>query len=114
MKKILIVDDEDIILEFLSYEFSHHGHLIYRANSGNEAILILKKNEVDVIFSDVRMKNGNGHDLLVYINSIGLNVDFYFMSADVNLDKNDFSKYRIKDFFSKPFDIEELLKKLNE
>jgi DNA-binding NtrC family response regulator len=112
MKKILIVDDEEVIIDFLSYEFNHCGFQVHTANSGNLAISILKNSKVDIVLSDVRMKDGNGYDLLAYVNSNKLKVAFYFMSADLNISKDDFQKHQIEGFFAKPFNIEDMLNTL--
>jgi len=41
--KILLVDDEPDILEFLSYNLKKEGYVVFTANNGKEAIAIAKK-----------------------------------------------------------------------
>ena len=69
-KKVLLVDDETDLREVLCYFITEGGFEVQQAESGNEAIDILKKeNEIDLIVSDVRMPNGSGMDLLKYLDS---------------------------------------------
>ena len=59
-KKILVVDDEEDILEFLSYNISKEGAKVYKANNGLQAIEIAKKKKPDLILLDVMMPEMDG------------------------------------------------------
>ena len=58
--KILIVDDEKDILEFLSYNLQKEGYEIFRANNGNNALKVAKKEIPDLIILDVMMPEMDG------------------------------------------------------
>ena len=58
--KILIVDDEKDILEFLSYNLQKDGYEIFRANNGNSALKVAKKEIPDLIILDVMMPEMDG------------------------------------------------------
>ncbi len=58
--KILVVDDEEDILEFLSYNLEKEGAKVYTANNGLEAIDIAKKKKPDLILLDVMMPEMDG------------------------------------------------------
>jgi len=58
--KILIVDDEKDILEFLSYNLQKEGYEIFRANNGNSALKVAKKEIPDLIILDVMMPEMDG------------------------------------------------------
>lgn len=114
-KKILIVDDEAIILDYLSYEFNYSGFYVYTAGSGNSAIEILKKDpQIDVILSDVRMKDGDGFALNSFIKENNINAQFYFMSADSNLTDEEISTLNLDGFFKKPFDFDYVVQTLSK
>lgn len=53
--KILIVDDELDILEFLKYNFENEGYEVITGNNGQEAIELAKKERPDLIILDVMM-----------------------------------------------------------
>jgi two-component system alkaline phosphatase synthesis response regulator PhoP len=49
-KKILLVDDEQDILEILSYNLEKEGYKVFTANNGNEGIAKAKEIIPDLIF----------------------------------------------------------------
>ena len=53
--KILVVDDENDILEFIQYNLKKEGYDVYLAQNGKEAIEIGKKIKPDLILLDVMM-----------------------------------------------------------
>ncbi len=57
---ILLVDDEQDILEFLSYNLKKEGYRVFTANNGVEAIKIAKKNQPSLIILDVMMPQMDG------------------------------------------------------
>jgi two-component system alkaline phosphatase synthesis response regulator PhoP len=59
-KKILVVDDEADILEFLSYNLVKEGAKVYTANNGLAAIEIAKNKKPDLILLDVMMPEMDG------------------------------------------------------
>lgn len=60
MKKILIVDDEPDILEFLKYNLVKEGFHVVTANNGAEAIQSAKETNPDLIILDVMMPEMDG------------------------------------------------------
>ncbi len=61
MTKILLVDDEPDILEFLKYNLEHQGFDVLLANNGEEAILKLSE-KPDLIILDVLMPKMDGFE----------------------------------------------------
>jgi len=59
-EKILIVDDELDILEFLKYNFEKEGYAIWTANNGLKAISKAKKHNPELIILDVMMPEMDG------------------------------------------------------
>ena len=60
MKKILIVDDEKDILEFLGYNLRKEGYDVSEAKTGDEALHLVKNNTPDLIILDVMMPGIDG------------------------------------------------------
>jgi len=58
--KILLVDDEDDILEFISYNLEKEGYKVYTAKNGTEAIKIAEKELPHLIILDVMMPEMDG------------------------------------------------------
>ncbi|MDP4662037.1 MAG: response regulator transcription factor [Salibacteraceae bacterium] len=59
-KKILVVDDEADILEFLSYNLVKEGAKVYTADNGLAAIEIARSKKPDLILLDVMMPEMDG------------------------------------------------------
>lgn len=59
-EKILLVDDEQDILEFLDYNLAKEGYAVTTAQRGREAIEIAKKIKPDLIVLDVMMPEMDG------------------------------------------------------
>lgn len=66
--KILLVDDEDDILEFLSYNLEAEGYKVIQASNGIEAIEKLVENP-DLVLLDVNMPEMNGFEVCKQLRS---------------------------------------------
>lgn len=66
MKKVLIVDDEEAGRKLIREYLTHHADfvLIGEATNGIEALKMLKKESVDLIFLDIQMPGMTGFDVL--------------------------------------------------
>ena len=58
--KILLVDDEMDILEFLSYNLKGEGYTVFTASNGKEAVAVAKKERPHLIILDVMMPDMDG------------------------------------------------------
>jgi two-component system alkaline phosphatase synthesis response regulator PhoP len=58
--KILLVDDEPDIVEFLSYNLKKEGYTVFVANNGKEAISVARKEQPHLIILDVMMPDMDG------------------------------------------------------
>lgn len=82
-KKILLVDDEKFFLEGLKEGLSD-SHDVFSTDicfSVDEAIKLFKKNEYDLIISDIRMPKKSGLDLFVYLKKQKYQGGFIAMTA---------------------------------
>lgn len=62
--KILVVDDDSLMRDFLSETLNRSGYWIDLASTGEEALEKIKKENYDLILSDIRMPNMGGMELL--------------------------------------------------
>lgn len=58
--RILLVDDEPDILEFLSYNLRKEGYNVFTANNGKEAVTVARKENPQLIILDVMMPDMDG------------------------------------------------------
>ena len=54
-EKILILDDEEDIVEFISYNLVKEGYSVFKAHTGKDALKIADENQPDLIILDVMM-----------------------------------------------------------
>lgn len=58
--RILLVDDEEDILEFVSYNLQREGYKVYTARNGKEAVDMAGKTRPDLVILDVMMPEMDG------------------------------------------------------
>ncbi len=107
---VLIIDDEPDILELMEEEFRYSGYKTLTALCGNDAIKILETTRVDIVISDYKMPNGNGMAVLNHVNQMTKKPHFFFVSGQADVSISDALSAGAKKFFSKPFDLNELIK----
>jgi two-component system response regulator PilR (NtrC family) len=61
---ILIVDDEEVLQDVLSSLIRKEGHVALSALSGEDALQILEREEVDLVLLDLMLPGMSGHDVL--------------------------------------------------
>ena len=110
-KKILVVDDEDTIRELLEKAFCKAGYCVRLATCAKEALEILGKEYIPVIFIDLSLEIANGFELCGYIRKNSPSAFIYALTGYAAL----FSPHEIRgvgfdDYFSKPISIKALYK----
>lgn len=112
MVKILIVEDEHPISDLIRLNLTDAGYECYTAFDGKEAADILEEKSFDLILLDIMLPEIDGYELLEYIKPN--NIPVIFITAKASLDD------RVKgltqgaeDYIVKPFEIVELLARVN-
>lgn len=59
-RKILVVDDEPDILEFMTYNLRKENYEVYQANNGVQALKLAKEHQPDLIILDIMMPEMDG------------------------------------------------------
>ncbi|HKR15553.1 MAG TPA: sigma-54 dependent transcriptional regulator [Pyrinomonadaceae bacterium] len=85
-RRILVIDDEPSVTDALQLVLSELGHRIDVAKSGAEAKALLKGSAYDLVFTDLRLPDVNGIDLLALIKSDTPNTEVILMTAHGSLD----------------------------
>jgi EAL domain-containing protein (putative c-di-GMP-specific phosphodiesterase class I)/PleD family two-component response regulator len=87
MKKILIIEDDKLLLETLSDLLTHEGFEIFEATDGNVGITIAKNILPDLIISDINMPGISGHKVLKELQQDAgtSNIPFIFLTGDADL-----------------------------
>jgi DNA-binding response OmpR family regulator len=68
-KKILIVDDEEVILKFLRIHLSKLGYEVREAADGEQAIEQLENGDFDLLICDILMPKKDGWQVLKEVKS---------------------------------------------
>jgi len=108
-KTILIVDDEPDLVEILADRLSLEGFATETANSGNQALKVLENKIIDLVISDVRMKDGSGTDMYKAMLSKGNKTPVIFVTAYADDEQDQVMKSAVA-ILGKPFDFNELKK----
>lgn len=105
-KKILVVDDEDVIREMLEDAFSEAGYSVVCAENGEDALGILEQNKIQVMFLDLKMPGMNGLDLCRRIREDHPVACIYAMTGYTSLfDLAECREAGFDDYFVKPIDL---------
>jgi putative two-component system response regulator len=112
MTKILLVEDDSLLLEVMSNILEAEGYELSRAPNGKRALDQFEGDRPDLVISDIMMPEMDGFELLNAIRMVpsGVTVPFLFLSA--RTERTDVSMARalgVDDYLFKPFDAAELV-----
>ena len=107
--RILVVDDEPSITEFVSYNLRKDGYDVQIAGDGIAAVELITTGNYDLVILDVMLPHMDGYEVVRRIRSSSL-VPVLFLSArDTELDKVVGLEIGGDDYLAKPFGVRELL-----
>ena len=67
MKRILVAEDNKLILETISHSLKREGYEIIKANDGKECLKILEDADVDLLITDLYMPYVNGNEVIAIL-----------------------------------------------
>ena len=109
MAKILVVDDEHDVCDFVKTFFEERNYDVMAAYDGEEALRVAKSQKPDIILLDIRMKKMDGIETLKKLRDFDKNVNVIMVTAVADRDKIDIaSKFGAKGYITKPLVLEEL------
>lgn len=118
MFKAIIVDDEPSHREGIARHVNWKGlgfDVPLQAESGEEAINLIKENEIDVVIADICMPSMNGLEMIHRINSIRQNLDIIIISG---YDEFEYARAAMEEgaraYLLKPVKVEEIEKWLKK
>ena len=110
MAEILIVDDEEAINELLKRHLKLIGHQCEQAFDGKEALEKINERHFDLILLDVMLPYISGFDLIKKIKDIPV---IFLTAKDGMEDKLEGLTSGAEDYVVKPFDMMELIARIN-
>jgi DNA-binding response OmpR family regulator len=111
---ILIVDDSEELLEVLSIILEKNGHEVITKNSPADINNFVQANKIDLLLLDVVLGEANGKDVCKELKSNPLTNYFPILimsGAYSHLD--DLKECGADAYIEKPFDLHDLLEKIN-
>jgi len=111
-KKVLVVDDEKLIVKGIRFSLEQDGMEVDCAYDGEEALQKAKENEYDIILLDVMLPKLTGFEVCQQIRDFS-NVPVVMLTAKgEDMDKILGLEYGADDYITKPFNILEVKARL--
>ena len=115
--RLLVVDDESILVELLTEFLRMSGHTVDDARNGQAALALATANEYDVILTDLKMPGLDGQTLYERVRKLKPHMAhrFIFSTGDLaNPKTQTFFQTAGCPYLSKPFRLEAVLKLLDQ
>ncbi len=104
--KILVVDDEKSMREFLDIMLAKEGYQVVSARDGEEACRILEKDRFDLVITDIRMKRIDGLGVLRKVKAVNPSTVVVLISAFATAETAvEAMKEGAYDYIPKPFKV---------
>jgi response regulator NasT len=78
--RILVVDDDRLVLATVTHGLSQAGYEVIDADNGDDAILLARQHRPELALLDIRMEGKSGFDVAAYLREY-LHTPFMFLSA---------------------------------
>mgnify|MGYP005914474753 CR=1 FL=1 len=109
MARVLVVDDEKLIVKGIRFSLEQDGYEVDCAYDGEEAIEMAKKTEYDIVLLDVMLPKVDGLTVCNKVKQV-YNVPILMISArDEEVDKIVGLELGADDYITKPFSVRELM-----
>jgi response regulator NasT len=107
--KILVVDDDRLVLATLTHGLAQAGYEVIDADNGDDAILLAREHKPELALLDIRMEGKSGFDVAAYLREY-CQIPFMFLSAF----SDDATVSQVKSlgalsYLVKPLDIQQIV-----
>lgn len=108
-RKVLIIDDEEIIRLSLGEGLKDLGYTVATASNGKEALENIRNSTPSIVLLDIRLEYENGLDILPEIKNFDKDIEVVIMTAYADISSAvKAMKLGAYDYINKPFDLEEI------
>ncbi len=112
MNKILVVEDEFPIVDLISISLSNEGYEVDYALDGEKGANLIETGKYDLVLLDIMLPKFNGYELLEYAKTMEIPVIFITAKGQLK-DRVKGLSLGADDYIVKPFEIEELIARVN-
>ncbi len=110
MTRILLVEDEDSLRELLKLNLEMEGYETVSTDNGRSAMRLFEEQHFDLLILDVMLPEISGFQIIEQVRLINTEVPVIFLTAkDSPADRITGLKKGANDYLTKPFQLEELL-----
>lgn len=107
--KILVIDDEESMCNFMEIMLSKEGYDVNSVNSGRKGLNLLKENDFDLVIADLQMPEMSGIEVLKEIKTFKDEQELIVMTAYASVDTAiEAMKQGAADYITKPFKVDEI------
>ncbi|MEW9077175.1 response regulator transcription factor [Terrisporobacter glycolicus] len=114
MAKILIIDDEEKICEFIAAYLIKSGHSVYISNSGEDGLNKINNEKIDLIILDRMIPDISGDEICKYLKNNNINTPIIMITAKTEVDDRiEGFELGCDDYICKPFSPKEMVVRVN-
>ncbi|MCB0832096.1 MAG: response regulator [Bacteroidetes bacterium] len=108
--RLLCVDDEEVILDSFRKILVLDGYCVDTVTTGQEALGLVQSHHYDFVFTDLKMPEMDGHDVVKSVKHLRPDIDVVVITGYATVESAvDCMKHGAMDYIQKPFTEEELL-----
>lgn len=107
-RRVLVVDDEKLIVKGIRFSLEQEGMQVDAAYDGEEALAMAKENKYDIILLDIMLPKMNGLDVCQQIREFSTVPIIMLTAKGEDMDKIMGLEYGADDYITKPFNILEV------
>jgi CheY-like chemotaxis protein len=117
-KKIMVVDDEESLIELVKAVLEHEGFDVIPAMNGEECLEKLGMVKPDLILLDMMMPGMSGREVCEKIrenpSTKDMKIAFLTVAKFSDVGKDSLKKMNVLDYITKPFDNEDLVRRVKK
>jgi len=110
MRKVLIVEDENLIRWALAQALTRAGYEVVLVETGDCAVEMIHAGSFDIVITDVKLPHISGIDVATALRLVSPVTPIILVSAEADEDaRNQFAKLSLAYFVEKPFDLDDVV-----
>ncbi|HLA96742.1 MAG TPA: response regulator, partial [Pyrinomonadaceae bacterium] len=108
-KKALVIDDESFTLDLFEFQLKSEGYEVTTASSGKAGVELVRKQDFDVILTDLNMPDINGIEMVRQTKEIRPDTEIIVVTGDDSTERAvEAIRERAFDYILKPVDFDKL------
>ncbi len=111
--RILVIEDDDRIADFLNRALNAEGYSVTRLDNGNDAVSVVQNGDFNCVLLDLMLPGASGLDVCQELRFRKISIPIVMLTAMDSIDDIVHGlKMGADDYMTKPFDLEELLARI--